>query len=625
MLKRVPIHAQSHGVHLSSMLANVTDAPDRTRDARRATHRAIDKYVSAPYRSGIARPSGVPRVSIRRLSIAALSAVLAFSAHANNSVQILHVQASDPGLRKHLGDIFGHIRYDETTGSAWVEADAFARDRMSRLGIGWQEDAEATAAFQAFVEQGVAGLRAIPGYSCYRTVEETMDTIDELTTSYPTLASQVDIGSSWRRVQNPDQGYPMRVLRLTNSEITGDKPILFAMSSVHAREYTPAELMTRFAEQLLEGYGTDADATWLLDNHEFHLLLHANPDGRKRAEAAVLWRKNTNMNHCAQLDGSPTGNSHPGVDLNRNFPFNWASSGTSANAQCGATYAGLSAASEPETQSIRDYVRSIFPDTRPGTNLSSPADPATRGLFLDMHSYSGLILWPWGVTGVSGNDLAFRHLGRRLAWFNNYTPQQSVALYPTYGTTVDFAYGELGVAALTYELGTAFFQSCADFQSTVLPDNLASLRYAARTLHAPYLLPAGPDSYDVTAESASVVQGDTVRISATVSDARYRNTGGTGGALPIQAVASAALYIDTLPWQDGATGLALQASDGSFNSNTETVHLDLDTSSIEPGRYLLYVQGTDTNGDAGPPSAVFLTVEANKDILFRHDFELPAR
>ncbi len=80
-------------------------------------------------------------------------------------------------------------------------------------------------------------------------------------------------------------GYDMMVLRLTNSAITGDKPKLFITASLHAREY--ARSATRFAEHLVNGYGIDADATWILDHHEIHLMLQANPDGRKEAEVIV--------------------------------------------------------------------------------------------------------------------------------------------------------------------------------------------------------------------------------------------------------------------------------------------------------------------------------------------------
>ena len=130
---------------------------------------------------------------------------------------------------------------------------------------------------------------SIPGFACYRTVEETYATMDTLVANNPTLASIIDIGDSWEKENlGSGNGYDIRVLKITNSAISGTKPILFAMSSIHAREYTPAELNTRFAEFLLNNYGTDADATWLVDHREIHLLLQGNPDGRKIAEGGLL-------------------------------------------------------------------------------------------------------------------------------------------------------------------------------------------------------------------------------------------------------------------------------------------------------------------------------------------------
>jgi carboxypeptidase T len=52
---------------------------------------------------------------------------------------------------------------------------------------------------------------------------------------------------------------------VTNENIAGPKPRFFLMGAIHAREYATAELAIRFAEQLVEGYGTDPEATWLLD------------------------------------------------------------------------------------------------------------------------------------------------------------------------------------------------------------------------------------------------------------------------------------------------------------------------------------------------------------------------
>lgn len=216
----------------------------------------------------------------------------------------------------------------------------------------------------------------IPGYPCYRTVEETYQAAQDLATAHPDLASLVDVGDSWEKVTAGGlPGYDLLVLKLTNVNVTGTptgsdpphgKPRFLILGAIHAREYTTAELALRFAEELVNGHGTDADATWLLDEHEIHILLHTNPDGRKQAESGSSWRKNTNGNYCG-----PT-SSYRGADLNRNFEYQWACCGGSSGDPCSLTYRGASPSSEPETQAVRDYARAIFPDQK-GPN---PTDPA---------------------------------------------------------------------------------------------------------------------------------------------------------------------------------------------------------------------------------------------------------
>lgn len=541
---------------------------------------------------------------------------------AGEGPQVVRIHAADPAIRAQVGELVGHLHLDPASGIATLEADAHVRSRLAGLGIPWQVDAPATAELLAWLDAAAGVGQGIPGFDCYRTVEETLATMAQLTATYPQLAELVTIGESWEREQDPGQGYPLQVLRLTNQQTRGPKPVLFAMSAIHAREYTPAELMTRFAEQLLTGYGKDADATWLLDHNEFHLLLQANPDGRKRAEQNVLWRKNTNT--VAAPCSIVTSSNHPGIDLNRNFPWGWQASGTGTPARCSATYPGPAPASEPETRAVTDYLVSVFPDRRPGNpqDPTIPADIDTQGMFLDMHSYTGLVLWPWGTSGTTGNNAAFVTLGRRLAWFNDYVPQQSVLLYPTRGTTVDFAYGELGVPAFTYEIGETFFKSCGVFESTILPDNLASLRYAARTLHAPYRLPAGPDSRDVQATPATRLQGQPLTVQALVDDRGYRHGPGAPVSQP-QVISGATLYLNRLPWQAGAQGLPMVATDGAFDASHEQVQRTLGTRSFQPGRHLLVVQGENTGGHAGPPAAVFVDILPDPDRIFGHDFQVP--
>jgi carboxypeptidase T len=471
-------------------------------------------------------------------------------------------------------------------------------EELRSIGYRVEVDAELTAQVLAPTADDI-GLMGIPGYSCYRTVEETYAAAAAIAANRPNLATWTDIGNSWRKNFN-GTGYDINVLRLTNSAIPGPKPVMFVMAAIHAREYTTAELVTRFAEYLVNNYGTDPDATWLLDHHEFHLVLQSNPDGRKFAEGGQLWRKNTNQSYCGATSSSR------GADLNRNYPFAWTGSGSSTS-PCSETYRGPSAASEPETQAIRDYVRAIFPDQRnESLGTTTPAPTNATGLFFDIHSYSQLVLWPWGFTTTnSGNHNAFRTLGRKLAFFNNYTPQRAVDLYVTNGTTDDFAYGELGVAAYTIELGTAFFQSCSSFESTVFPNNMAALLYAAKVARTPYMTPSGPEALSLSLSSASVVRGQPVTISANLNDGRYSSVGGTE---PLQNIAGGTVYVGAPPWSGSPPTVAMVARDGSFNATTETVDGTIDTSALSPGRHLIYVEGRDALGNRGPVSAKFLDV-----------------
>lgn len=447
------------------------------------------------------------------------------------------------------------------------------------------------------IDAGGNGTQSIPGFACYETVEETFAAAEGITVAKPQLATWTDVGDSWAKTRGLG-GYDIKVLKLSNSAIAGTKPKLFINAAIHAREYTTAPLVLSFARWLTDGYGTNADATWILDHHEVHLLLQTNPDGRKKAEAGLSWRKNTNTDYCS-------GNS-VGADLNRNFTFQWNATGGAGSSgnPCAETYRGPNPASEPETQAIEAYVRSLWPDRRgPGMNDAAPAD--TSGIHLDIHSYSELVLWPWGSTpNAAPNGTALQTLGRRFAWYNGYTPMQSIGLYPTDGTSEGPSYGELGVAAYTFELGTSFFQSCTTYTNTIQPDNLPALIYAAKVVRTPYLTPAGPDTLNVVLPG-SVTAGTPATLTAQVTDTRFNQSNGAEG---VQAITGASAYIGTPPWAPGAVAIPLTAADGNFNSSTENVTGSLPTAGLADGRYLVYVVGTDAAGATGPVSAGFLNI-----------------
>ena len=406
-----------------------------------------------------------------------------------------------------------------------------------------------------------AGIR---GFACYRTVDETYASIQALADTYSHLAEWIDLGDSWKKTQDSNDGDDIMVLKLTNTNVSGPKPALFITSALHAQEYTTAELTTRFAEQLVTEYGVDADATWLLDQHEVHLMLHANPDGRRRAEAGLSWRKNHNMNHCPS--------SVPGVDLNRNFDPGWYSGSPHP---CFPTYRGSAPASEPETQAIVQHMQSLF----------SPDD--TSGIYLDIHSPGSIL-----ITTRDSSDQGARTFARKLSFFNRYPPVPGAPG----GHAINYAYSKLGLATVLFELGTSFFQDCASFKNAILPGNLAALRYALKIVRTPRITPAGPDAVSVTtgAESPStaVAAGTTVTLSATFDDTRRYSD-----PHQAQALAGGAYYVDVPPWAEGAAAVAMAATDGTWDEKIETATAALDTTDWSEGRHLVFVRARDVGSN----------------------------
>jgi len=538
----------------------------------------------------------------------------------------------DRAQLQQIGARFQHMIVDDRAHTARAEASRDDYLALRRAGIVVEIDDQETdrvrraeaglhAAFaarqpgvtaQASQPLVVGSQESIPSYACYRTVEETYATMDGLASAHPGLARVVDIGPSWLASRNSG-GYRMRSLELTNAATNGvlpNKPTMVAFASIHAREYTPAELLTRFGEWLANSYGKDAQATWLLDNFKFDLILQANPDGRKKAESGLSWRKNVD-----NLNGTCSTNDD-GIDLNRNFNFRWNSvSGGSSGNPCDSTYRGPSSMSEIETRDLLRYVAGspdssgvyrggVLPDRR-NDDTVTPAPSDYQGIFLDLHSYAQRVLWPWSFSGTAPpNVTPLRTLGRRLAWFNGYHPQQWFNMYAGDGTETDAVYGRTGAPSYTFEMGVSFFEDCNTFETSTYPKNLAAIRYAARSLWAPYVYPAGPDTSALNASPALAVPGTPVTITATVDDGTFNQSAGTE---PVQAIASATAYIDHTPWNGGGAR-SMNPGDGRFDASREVATLRIDTSRFAAGRHVVYVQAKDTAGQAGTPQAVYFWV-----------------
>lgn len=474
-----------------------------------------------------------------------------------------------------------------------------ATQQAELIAAGWKVQAEVA---QTVALRNVSPALFLDGY---RTVEETEQFLRDVATNYPNLARLVDFGDSWERQQPGGRaGYDLLALRLTNQATPGPKPVFFLLAAIHAREITTSELATRFITALVSGYGSDATATWLLDEHEIVVVPIANPDGRKLAEQGFLQRKNTNNSGSVICANPPNISNQYGVDLNRNSSFRWNEAGTSFE-PCSAIYAGTAAASEPETQAVQALISELFPN-RPRPATGTPAPDDTTGVMISLHSYANLVLWPWGYTNEPApNGPALERLGQRMAAFNGYQAVQSINLYPTSGTTDEWAYAELGLAAYTFEVGpgsgpcSGFMPaySCLDGGSggNFWGRNFPALIYAARVARAPYTQPAGPEVSNVVMTSDTAV----VTITATLDG---RN----------QPVAGAEFAFNQSP-AINSTVFALEPVDGVFDEAQEQAQLVLPRSNLPPSSPerppLLLVRGRSAADVWGPVSANWLAAQ----------------
>ena len=451
----------------------------------------------------------------------------------------------------------------------------------------------------------------IPNFPCYRTVEETYASLAGLALTYPNLASWVDVGDSWQKVASSGvSGYDLNVLVLTNKVRPGPKPTFFLMAAIHAREYATAEIATRFAEYLATQYGRDPDVTWLLDDFQVVIMPQANPDGRKLAELGIYQRKNvnnTNGGACPPLNQGDIAYQF-GTDLNRNSSFQWGGAGSSTD-PCEQIYRGPQKSSEPETTAIQAEMTALFPAER-GPALTATVPLTASGVFITLHSYGQLDLFPWGFTSdPAPNQIGLQTLARKFGFYNGYTVCQApvnLCLYTTSGTTDDWAYGALGVASFTIEVGTDFFESCDNFETTIWPANRPVLLYALKAARRPFQSPAGPETLQVTTSASAVQPGTLVTLTAVADDTRYASGGQDDE--PVQTIAAARYSVDGPSWITGTTTLSLTAVDGAFNAVTETVRATLNTTGWTPGNHLVFIESEDADSHWGVPTATFLDI-----------------
>ena len=272
--------------------------------------------------------------------------------------------------------------------------------------------------------------------------------------------------------------------------------------------------------------------TDMVNTREIYLIPMLNVDGNRYDREEYCgetawencrtsgWRKNLRDNTVTGVTPIPDVDeqvdpSCDGVDLNRNYQFEWgAPLGATGPLFPGMCYAGEAGAnndvyngpvnyedndgdglvnedhvdgkdddadgqtdedwmggnSEPETKFIQDLTEMNDDDGDGASDFKST---------LTWHSFSELVLWPWGhCTNCDNPDQEYlEYHGYKMGDMTEYAPMQSSDLYPTTGDFCDWHYGVHNSYCYTIEIGNAFHE---------YPEDIAHI--AVRNLGVPFYM-----------------------------------------------------------------------------------------------------------------------------------------
>ena len=249
---------------------------------------------------------------------------------------------------------------------------------------------------------------------------------------------------------------PIYVLEITNKESNQEKVNFLVTGTHHAREWISTEVPMAFIAEFLTRYGEDDEVTQLLDTSRIFVIPMLNPDGAVYSRTQKrMWRKNRRKNRWGT-----------GVDNNRNYSYKWGGFGASGSSWAD-TYRGPSAMSEVENQVIENL------QVEHGFSAA-----------ISFHSYSELILWPWGYTAsMQTRDQAFflKHGTVMGQIMDDYEPIQASGLYAASGIFDDYLYGEHNVAAYTIELGRQFIPAQSEVPE-ITSRGVKMLRYVFKNI-----------------------------------------------------------------------------------------------------------------------------------------------
>ena len=265
----------------------------------------------------------------------------------------------------------------------------------------------------------------------FYTYQEFIDEVDDMAAQYPNLISaKAPISDTLTH-----EGRPIYYMKISNDpNVDQGKPRVLFSAIHHAREPGSLSQTIFYMWYLLENYGTDPEVTYLVDNLEMMFVPVINPDGYihnvvNDPNGGGMHRKNKNPN---------VGNQNPGVDLNRNYSYQWGTTGVDLNDENSDVYPGSNAFSEPETQ-----------------NMKKIAENWNISLAHNAHTHGGLHLYPIGATSqeFAADDSYYSAISNHMVRYNGYGAMKSSGLYPASGDSDDYMYKDEGIFAMTPEVG----------------------------------------------------------------------------------------------------------------------------------------------------------------------------
>lgn len=280
-----------------------------------------------------------------------------------------------------------------------------------------------------------------------------------LANTYPDLAMVVDIGDSL-------EGRNIYALKISdNAWVEENEAAVIFLGCHHAREWISVEVPYLLGKYLVENYSVDSEVKRLVDSCAIWIIPLVNPDGLEYSiHFYRYWRKNRRDN----------GDGTFGVDLNRNYGYEWGHDNLGSSPDPSSeVYRGPGPFSEPEVQIIRDFI-----------------DQKEFQALVSYHSFSQVILYPWGYTASPSNQEALlyeiaENMSALMEPVNGryYEPERSGAsFYLTNGDTTDWSFGRFGIPSYTVELPPdnelkgEFFNPESDIQP-IFNENLPAMIY----------------------------------------------------------------------------------------------------------------------------------------------------